>query len=123
MLSCVRVNSWIRCTQVGDPLADGPEGAAHCARSDRLDILFIFAVLDAKDEEAAELVFRTKDITEGDVVPVGLAVLRPFSHDLGIGLSSLAGGGLCGESERKAEISGEVISGGTGRRRQPLACG
>ena len=123
MLSCARVESWIRFTQVGDPLAAGPEGIAHCARANRLVILSILAVLDAEDEEAADLVFRTRDITEGDVVPVGLAVLRPLSHDLGIGLSSLAGGGLCGESERNAEIIGEEISGGTGRRRQPFACG
>ena len=81
-------------------------------------------VLDTEDKEAAELVFRATDITEGDIVPVvGLEVLSPFAHDLGIGLLGLAGGGLCGESERNAEIIGEEISSRTGRRRHPSACG
>ena len=122
-LSCARVESRIRCTQVGDPLADGREGVTHCRRSDRVIGLSAFSVLDAVDEEAAELGLVAHAITEGDGVAEGVAVGLPVPEDLGVGTLRLRGGGSCGESERSAEMSGKEISGGTWRRRHPLGCG
>ena len=57
--------SGIRLTQVGDPLADGSEGLTHCASADRVVGRSGLSVLDAIDEEEAELCFLARDITEG----------------------------------------------------------
>ena len=92
-LSCARVESRIRCTQVGDPLADGREGITHCRRSDRVFGLSTFSVLDAVDEEAAQLGFFAHDITEGDGMAEGVAVGFPVPEDFGVSTLRLRGGG------------------------------
>ena len=70
------------------------------------------AVSQSVDEEVAELLFATQDITEGDVTTELGAEGGPVSEDLGVGQARLRGGGIGGELERSAEISGELIGAG-----------
>ena len=121
--SCDRVDSGIRLTQVGDPLADGRDGVAHCSRSDRLVALSGASVAEAVDEEAGELSVGFGDVTEGEVAAEAVTEGLPVAHDPGVRLSGLRGDGSRGESKRSTEISGEANSGGSGTSRHALACG
>ena len=129
VLSCDRVDSGIRLTQVGDPLADGRDGFAHRSSSDRFVLLSEATVAVAVDEEAGESLIAlgdavvVGDITEGDVVAEAVTEGLPVAHDAGASSAGLRGGGSSGESKRRAEISGEATSGGRGTSRQGFGCG
>ena len=59
--------SRIRLTQVGDPHAHHQKCIFHCVSADRLlaGVASMLAVAASEDEELADLVIVSRDITEG----------------------------------------------------------
>ncbi len=110
-------------TQVGDPLAHRQQGFIHCASSHAFAGLATGAVAMGEDEEVADLVFLTRDSTEGRVLPVLVAEGDPGVEDLGIGPLSLACSGFVGKRQSSAEVKVELVSGERWSSRHGLSCG
>ena len=80
-------------------------------------------VSQAEDDEQAEPVFLSSDITEGRIATFCGAEVGPFPEDAGLFVPVLEGSSFGGELESRAEVSSEEISGLRCRRRQGFACG
>ena len=76
-----------------------------------------------EDKHVAELVFACRDSTEGRVALEAGAELDPEEEELALRLASLAGGGLSGGLQSRAEIKAEEVSGGRCKSSQGVACG
>ena len=104
--------SGIELTQVGDPLSHRQEGFIHCVSADRDVAGALSAVAVSKDEEVAELVFLSRDSTEGRGDSQFGAELDPHAEGVGLVSAIAAASGLGGDCERSAEISLEDVLGG-----------
>ena len=57
--------SWIRLTQVGEPLGHGEQGSFHCTRADRVVGAASSSVSEPMDKQEPQSFFRVADLTEG----------------------------------------------------------
>ena len=110
--------SWIGCTHVGEPRADGNEGLVHCISTDRLAGLAGLSVAETEDEEVTEALVGVVDVMEGTGDPKFSAEGQPLSKDLVVGGTSLCTSAGLGNSQRRAEISSECRVGSRCRRVQ-----
>ena len=90
---------------------------------DRLAGLAAVAVLEAEDEEVAQLVFLMLDSAEGRADPELLAELGPFAEDLVLGLAVLDSGAFGADSQSSAEVSSEAVCGFKWSSCQGVSCG
>ena len=97
--------SGIQVTQVGDPLSHGQQGFGYGVSLGRLAGLADFLVSESKDQEKADFLLCSGDVSKGRLDPVLLAELDPAVEDGALGLVVLSCGGLVCERERSVEIS------------------
>ena len=70
--------SWIRLTQVGEPLGHDEQGFFHCARADRVVGAASSLVSEPMDKQESQFTFGVADLTEGRGDTLVLAELVPF---------------------------------------------
>ena len=113
----------IESTQVGDPLAHGQERFLDCISPDRVIGLSVASVAEGEDEEASQLSFVVRDITEGRLAAKVAAEAGPVVEDGVLGTSGLGRGSCGGALQRSAKISLEETSLGSCSSVQGHDCG
>ena len=109
--------------QVGYPLANGRDGVAHRANSDRVVTQSVTPVADEVDEQEGELVLRVANGIEARGLSELGTEVDPVLEMGVLASSGLGSDGSAGVFERSAEISREAVSGDRWSSRQGLGCG